>query len=436
MLINKYDGVDLPKAACELLIIDGIPEPMDGVEQREAAALANSPTRRIREVQRIEQGMGRGVRDSDDHCAVLLVGSKLAMATRDPDWKKLFSPATRAQLDLSNQVAVQLKGQGLDAVRSALTACLDRDPNWVERSRRALAEIRYLDTGTIRTEAIAIRAAFDLASAGQYSAAADEIQRAINGIEDTLLRGLLREQKASYLHHVDPQLAQQQQGLAVQENGALLKPLVGVTTVRVQAVVAQAQAAAAFLTAEYGTDAAQLVLGINATLADIEWDEDRTPQAEAAWERLGSHLGFTSTRPEKLYGKGPDNLWALTGDRHAVIELKTGCTTDTIAKKDVDQLGGSVRWDQDNHPGVTSIPIMVHPSRIVNHQGTPVPGMRVITAAKLDELKAAVRSFAVALADGQGRWYDDQGVSVQLAQGRLTAGKFLDAFTEVNLVES
>jgi hypothetical protein len=436
VLVNKYDGVDLPKTACELLIIDGIPEPMDGVEQREAAALANSPARRIREVQRIEQGMGRGVRDSDDHCAVLLVGSKLAMATRDPDWKKLFSPATRAQLDLSNQVANQLKGQGLDAVRSALTACLDRDPQWVERSRRALAEIRYVDTGMIRTEAVAIRAAFDLASAGQFGAAADEIQRAINGVEDPLLRGLLREQKASYLHHVDPQLAQQQQGVAVQENGALLKPLVGVTTVRVQAVAAQAQAASAFLTSEYGTDGVQLVLGVNATLADIEWDEERTSQAEAAWERLGLHLGFMSVRPEKLYGKGPDNLWALAGDRHAVIEMKTGCTTATIAKKDVDQLGGSVRWDQDNHPGITSIPIMVHPSRVVDRQGTPVPGMRVITATKLDELKSAVRIYAVALADGQGRWYDEQGVSVQLTQARLTAGKFLNAFTEVNLIES
>lgn len=202
-------------------------------------------------------------------------------------------------------------------------------------------------------------------------------------------------------------------------------------TMRVQAAVAQAQAAASFLTAEYGTDGVQLVLGVNATLADIEWDEDRTPQAEAAWERLGSHLGFTSIRPEKLYGKGPDNLWALAGDRHAVIEMKTGCTTNTIAKKDVDQLGGSVRWDQDNHPGITSIPIMVHPSRIVNRQGTPVDGMRVITAAKLDELKTAVRSFAVALADGQGRWSDEQGVSVQLTQARLTAGKFLNAFTEV-----
>ncbi len=62
--------------------------------------------------------------------------------------------------------------------------------------------------------------------------------------------------------------------------------------------------------------------------------------------------------------------------------------------------------------------------------------MRVITAAKLDELKAAVRTFAVALADGQGRRNGEQGVSSQLTQARLTAGMSLNAFTEVNLVES
>ncbi len=50
-------------------------------------------------------------------------------------------------------------------------------------------------------------------------------------------------------------------------------------------------------------------------------------------------------RPEKPYGKGPDNRWTLAGDRHAVVEMKTGCTTATIAKKDVDRLRGPVRWD-------------------------------------------------------------------------------------------
>lgn len=129
------------------------------------------------------------------------------------------------------------------------------------------------------------------------------------------------------------------------------------------------------------------MLGVRALLDEIVWDEERTSQAEAAWERLGRHLGFTSIRPEQLYSKDPDNLWVLVGDRHAVFELKTGCTTDTIAKKDIDQLGGSVRWDHDTHPGVTSVPVMLHPCRVVERQGTPVAEMRVVTPDKLQALK-------------------------------------------------
>ena len=92
VLVNKYDGIDLPGTACELLVLDGIPRPMDGVERREAVALADSPSSLAREVQRIEQGMGRGVRDTDDYCAVLLLGANLGVATHDPVHLGLFSP--------------------------------------------------------------------------------------------------------------------------------------------------------------------------------------------------------------------------------------------------------------------------------------------------------------------------------------------------------
>ena len=166
-----------------------------------------------------------------------------------------------------------------------------------------------------------------------------------------------------------------------------------------------------------------LVLGVKSLLEEIQWDDERTDEAEAAWARLGQHLGFSSTRPEKQYGTGPDNLWALSGDQHAVTELKTGCVTNTIAKKDLDQLGGSVRWDQEQSPGVTSIPVMVHPSRDCDGRGTPVPGMRVVTPDKLEQLKTAVTAFAVALADGQGRWSDEQAVAAHLAHGRLEDGR-------------
>lgn len=39
----------------------------------------------------------------------------------------------------------------------------------------------------------------------------------------------------------------------------------------------------------------------------------------------------------------------MSDTTHAVTELKTGASNTTIAKKDVDQLGGSVRWHEQQH---------------------------------------------------------------------------------------
>jgi hypothetical protein len=297
VMVNKYDGIDLPHDACRLLVLDGVPTPLDGVERRDAAILANSPTRRIKEVQRIEQGMGRGVRDVDDYCPVLLVGATLAVATTDQRWLELFSPATRAQLALSREIATLIKGEGLQAIREALTACLDRDREWVTRSRLALAKVRYNDAGIVRPEAVAAREAFDLAVTGQTSAAADRLQQVINCLDDIPLRGVTREQKAAYLHHQDAVAAQQQLATAIIDNPMLLRPAAGVAPVQLRAAAAQARAAATFLSDEY-SNGLELVLGVRALMDELTWEESRTDDAEAGWERLGRHLGFASTRPE------------------------------------------------------------------------------------------------------------------------------------------
>jgi hypothetical protein len=429
VLVNKYDGIDLPGKACELLILDGVPRPLDAWERREAVALADSPVWLAREVQRIEQGMGRGVRDTNDHCAVLLLGAELAIATHDPRYLALFSPATRAQLGLSRDIAKQISGEGLNAVRVAINACLDRDPHWTERSRRALADVRYTETSIIRPEAVASRQAFDLAASGQTSAAADRLQRAVNDLDDPATRGWIMQQKAAYLHLTDPAAAQAALVSAARDNPYALHPVAGISPAPARPTVAQAREAAGFLAAEYA-DGISLVLGVRSLLDGIQWDEERTDEGEAAWERLGRHLGFASTRPDQQYGTGPDNLWVLDGGRHAVIELKTGCTTPAIAKHDLDQLGGSVRWDQQQHPGINSVPVMVHPSPGCHDLGTVVPGMRVVTPAKLEELKASVRTFATTLAEGQGRWADEQAVAAALAQGRLNGGQIFSTFAE------
>ncbi|UGQ12076.1 hypothetical protein LO772_00205 [Yinghuangia sp. ASG 101] len=170
----------------------------------------------------------------------------------------------------------------------------------------------------------------------------------------------------------------------------MLQPESGVRPASIKPVPAQARSAAEWLAEQYA-DGTSLVLGIKAMLDDITWDKNRTDDSEAAWERLGRHLGFHSVRPEKQYGTGPDNLWVLSNTLHAVVELKTGCETDTIAKKDLDQLGGSVRWDAENYPEVAQLPVMLHPSTQRHALGISVPGMRVVTPDALNELK---RNFA------------------------------------------
>ncbi|SDP61554.1 Replicative superfamily II helicase [Streptomyces sp. cf386] len=432
VLVNKYDGVNLPAGACRLLILDGVPRPLDGVERREAVALADSTVRLAREIQRIEQGMGRGVRDGEDYCAVLLLGAKLATAIHEPRHLALFSPATQAQLKLSRDIAGQIRGEGLNAVRQALRACLGRVPQWRERSRRALAEVRYAEHGTVRDEAVALREAFDLAATGRTPAAAERVQKAVNalGDGDTALRGWLREQKAAYLHLTDPVAAQQALAGALNDNTFVLRPVNGGAPVQLKAAAVQSRAAAEFLAVQY-RDGTGLRLGVQSLFEDVVWgEEERSDDAERAWQQLGLHLGFASTRPEKQYGTGPDNLWALSAARQAVVELKTGCTTDTIAKKDMDQLGGSVRWLNDHNPEVEAVAVMLHPSQVSDARATAVPGMRVVTPPLFEKLKEAVTSYAAALAGSPDRWADEQAVRDQLAHHKLTGDRFFTTYAE------
>ncbi len=73
-----------------------------------------------------------------------------------------------------------------------------------------------------------------------------------------------------------------------------------------------------------------------------------------------------------------------------MVELKTGSRSDTISKGDVDQLGGSLRWDEENHGGdVSRVPVLVHPSDVLHRTATAPDGTRVITRADLERLKAA-----------------------------------------------
>nr|CEL13538.1 L. lactis predicted coding region ORF00041 [Kibdelosporangium sp. MJ126-NF4] len=427
VLINKYDGIDLPGNACRILALDGLPEAYSALDRIEALALDESDAMITRQIQRIEQGMGRGVRSNDDHCVVLLLGSKLTQRLHKSGGAAKFSPATRAQLILSEQVADMLHGMPFRELGSVINQCLDRDPKWVTASRDVLDGVTYPATSTISPIAVAEREAFRLAELGRYRDAHAKMREATTAARgDRRHEGWLKQRAASYLHLVDPAAALQMQKSAQTDNKAVLRPRDGVEYHRLSSIADQAQQAVEYLTERYdnGND---LIVGVAAILDDLTPDLDpaSVPNFEQAIHGLGLHLGFGAQRPERDTGEGPDVLWSLGELAYLVIECKSGTTTDAIWRHDAEQLSHSMDWFHEKYDHTCSAtPVLIHNTQMLHKQASARPGARVITFDKLAKLREAVSKYAAALA-ADNAYQDADKVSAQLATWGLNGKSFV-----------
>ena len=396
VFVNRYDGIDLPQDACRVLVLDGLPGAFSGEERLESLLTSRESGVDDRQVQRLEQGMGRAVRSNEDHCVVLLIGARLAQLTADPRTSDRFSPATQAQLELSRRIADSLDEQPLSAIIDTARQALDRDPKWTKLAKQSLKGIAP-KSGSVAAHAVARRSAFNAAEAGDFTTAARFMGEAVEAELSPKLRGWLREQHAVYLDPLDPMQSQDVLRIARAENKQVLKPIVASEFQPLESVASQSVTAAANLVGMFGTGTA-LRLGIEAMLDDLVFDPERTEEFEAAFKTLGSVLGLGSQRPELELKEGPDNLWALGGGHYWVVEAKSGATSPKIAKRDAGQLGQAVLWFGKRYASECSaIPVMVHLSDTLYRDATAPPGMVVMGQTNLDRLKANVRGFAESL---------------------------------------
>ncbi len=397
VLVNRYDGIDLPDDACRVLVLDELPEAFNGDERLQSQLTSRSAGIDDRQVQRIEQGMGRGVRSNEDHCVVILLGARLAQLVADPRSFTRFGPATQAQLELSRTVAGDLEDQPLDAVIAVARQALDRDPDWVKLARLKLSKLPP-PAATVSPVSTPRRRAFEAAADGNYQGAVEHMSAAVAAAEGDRDKGWLLEEQAAYWDHVDPKRAQQVLLKARAKNTSVLRPLSGVTYERLASSGDQAQRAADHLSDLY-ENATTLRLGFETLLADLKLDPDRTGEFEESMRQLGAHLGLAAQRPERELGAGPDILWCLGARGFWVIEAKSGAKTSVIHKRDANQLAGSIHWFRDRYDAdATGVPVMVHPARQLARDATGTPGMRVLDASGLERIRTDVRAFAAALA--------------------------------------
>lgn len=428
VLINRYDGVDLPGDACHVLVIDGLPEATSGAERIDQAQLSGTESLLARQVQRLEQGMGRATRSADDYCAIILLGRRLAERLHTPQARQHFSPATREQIELSQHVASQLEDTDPQELREAIHQCLNRDPGWIELSRNTLAPLRYPDVG-ISKVSIASRVAFNSAAERDFNQALSEIQEALDHTSNQTERGHLLQQYASYQHHINPPKAQETQKRANELNRNALKPIGGVTYERLSPpTYEQGAYSSAYLQNRYET-ANALILGLS-SLADALQFSTKAEEFEQAWADLADHIGLRGQRPERDTGRGPDVLWSFPDNTFHVIEAKNEVKGhNTVHKRQAEQVSNSMDWFESMYGRSDNVtPVLIHPSQRFDYQAAVPPNCVVVTSRDVDGLRSNLQALAKGLADKDG-FRDATRTGRLLASQGLTTANFLAKYT-------
>ena len=433
VLVNKYDGVDLPGDACRILVIDGVPTPASPHESRMWEALKESPTYRARHVQKIEQGMGRGTRDIGDYCAVLLLTSEAALTLYNPELRQLYSPATRAQIELSRKVSEQIRGAGVEAVADLIQIFLDRDPQWTQRSLKNTANVGYDASSSISLLAKARRAAFNFMRNGETQQAIDILQRGISSLHSGSEKGWYMEELATYQQHLSSAEAQKTLVSAKRMNSTVLTPYIRPEPrQKKKKVLDQASNAVKFLR-QYGS-AVEMQLEIASIFEKIVWGVENTAsRAEEQFRQLGLILGFESSRPDREDSDGgPDNLWRMSEDRFVVIELKTEIARPepTIIKAEAEQLGHSTIWLKSRYgQSAVGLPVLVHPSCVMSRDAHLPEGARVMTQDKFETFKSSVTTYINEMSKSDD-WTSRDKVASALIRNNLLAGELIPKYTK------
>ena len=399
VLINRYDGIDLPGDACRLLVIDNLPDVRRLIDKVNQGILMGSDRVTAQVIQRIEQGMGRGVRSSDDYCAVFLMGRGLTGQLYTGNAMKKFSPATKAQLDLSEQLSEQIQGKASTLKEiwdNALIHCLNRNSDWVTASKGALASLTYNISPKVNEATVAQREAYDYAICENYNGATKVLENVANATEDVKFKSYLKLCLSEYINLYDEEKAQKVLMSAVSLNARIIKPIEGIAYHKLESTtMEQARSCSEFLKSKFN-DPNKAIIGINGIKEVLIFKSGTSNAFERNIKLLANYIGFNSQLPEEDYSKGPDVLWEAGDLNYFVIECKNGVTSSSnkINKHDCNQLNGSIAWFDEKYDNTCKCtPILIHPSSNFEYAASPHKTIRIMNEEKLKHLGDNVCEF-------------------------------------------
>ena len=424
---NRYDGLDLPDEICRVLVIDGLPQEHRLMRLSQATERQHSPMLNRHIAQRIEQGMGRGVRSRSDYCVVILTGGGLLSFMSQVDNQAFFTEDTKRQINVGKELSAVLKAESTanpyQGVLALVDQCLKRDTGWQTYHLNALqgSQPSLVVASTYTDLASSELRAWQYALKDDYNSASDEIANLISSNESLseVDTGWYLQKQAEYLYHVDQVSALEKQLKAHSLNPRLLKPPKGTMYRKIQAKHTD-QAYAVLDWMKRFNDPNALVIEVNKVTSDLAFGVHYRVFEEALKD-LAEIIGFVAERPDQEHKRGPDVLWRLDNGHFLVIEAKNEASPDrgAIYKSEAEQLSHHATWFEQTYSGQPYTPVLIHPSDTLAHDAYLPVGAKVVQAGDLQRVTETVSKFVASLTTKPSSQWSVQEIHSQLAAYKL-----------------
>ena len=352
------------------------------------------------DAQKIEQGLGRGVRGEKDYCFIILTGGRLVSAVKNPRFKKFFSAQTQQQIDIGVEVTKYAvedtnKKESKQIVIDAMNQMLSRDEGWKSFYRFKMNEIDEKKRDDTILDILEIERNAEIAyNQGNYPKAKDQIYSIIIQYcqDDLLEKGYYQQEMARMTYPMSKVDSNKLQIAAHRDNRTLLRPKDGMIFKKLSVEGKRIERIREFI--QQFDDYSGLKAQLELTLGSLNFNPD-TKKFELSLEAVGKYIGFTSERPEEAWKEGPDNLWGVNKGEYILFECKSGTkeTRGEIHQSEAEQLLNSTRWFEEKYIDCVVKPVIViNPKLMARGAFLPENG-EILDVGGLSKLKARIRSF-------------------------------------------
>jgi len=438
VIVNRYDGIDLPDYTCRILVIDSKPFSESLEDRFMELCRSTSEIIAIKQAQIIEQGLGRGVRGEKDYCVILLIGTEIVKIIRSKDTRKHFSQQTNTQVEIGLQIADFAKEDiknGISpskALANLMNQSLKRDEGWKEFYIENMDEMILSETSKILEIFEAERRAEREYTEGNSTEACNIIQKLIDThITTNEEKGWYLQEMARYTYSISISQANEYQISAHKKNIYLFKPKEGMSITKISSVSLRRIENIILWLQSFETFE-ELKIQIDSILGHLRFGVE-AERFEKAVDDLAKALGFVSQRPDKEWNEGPDNLWKVRDNEYFLIECKSKVSTNRkeIFKDETGQMNNACAWFAKTYGDALVKRIMIIPTKKISHAAGFNLNVEIMRENRLNHLTSNVNKFFMEFKNLDLRDLSGKKVQEYLILHKLTVDDLLGSYSEI-----